>query len=181
MKLFLKRGFEAVTIDEIADAADISKRSFFDYFPTKEDLVLAWQDKFAMAVTDALALRPAREPPAQALEQAMCESLFATATPQSFAITKLILETPALAARNQLKYAALETALADALRARDRKLDRVAARTFAMVAVGALRIGVEVWQETKGLTPNGLRPFTRKMMRRLWKDLAVLTEGAAAS
>ncbi len=44
MELFLKRGFEETTLDDIAAAAEISRRSFFHHFASKEDLVLAWQD-----------------------------------------------------------------------------------------------------------------------------------------
>jgi hypothetical protein len=43
MELFLARGFEATTLDDIAAAAEISRRSFFHYFASKEDVVLAWQ------------------------------------------------------------------------------------------------------------------------------------------
>jgi AcrR family transcriptional regulator len=39
MALFLERGFDATTIEDITEAADVSKRSFFDYFPSKEDVV----------------------------------------------------------------------------------------------------------------------------------------------
>src|SRR3954453_22851663 len=38
MKLFLKRGFDAVTVAEIADAAGVSEKTVFNYFPTKEDI-----------------------------------------------------------------------------------------------------------------------------------------------
>src|SRR3954453_21170674 len=39
MKLFLKRGFDAVTVAEVAEAADVSEKTVFNYFPAKEDLV----------------------------------------------------------------------------------------------------------------------------------------------
>lgn len=38
-KLFLEKGYDATTVDEIADAADISRRTFFRYFPNKEEVV----------------------------------------------------------------------------------------------------------------------------------------------
>jgi AcrR family transcriptional regulator len=59
MALFLEQGFDATTVDEIATDANVSKRSFFDYFPTKEDVVAAWQDAFSATLTDAVKARPA--------------------------------------------------------------------------------------------------------------------------
>src|SRR6187402_3151043 len=62
MELFLANGFEATTLDDIAAAAEISRRSFFHYFASKEDVVLAWQDGSTGAMIAAIAARPAEEP-----------------------------------------------------------------------------------------------------------------------
>src|SRR5271154_6532332 len=61
MALFLDRGFEATTLDDIAAAADISRRSFFHYFDSKEDVVFAWQEESTAALIAAVAARPASE------------------------------------------------------------------------------------------------------------------------
>jgi AcrR family transcriptional regulator len=48
MKLFLKRGFDAVTVAEVAEAADVSEKTVFNYFPAKEDLVFPHgEERFA--------------------------------------------------------------------------------------------------------------------------------------
>ena len=66
--LALGRGLDAVTADEIAAAANVSARTFHNYFSSKEEaLVAAWESEFRLYV-DALRDRPADEPILDALE-----------------------------------------------------------------------------------------------------------------
>src|ERR1700732_664868 len=69
--LFLERGFEATTLDDIAAAADISRRSFFHYFASKEDVVFAWQEDSTAALLAAVAARPSDESMLTAAENAI--------------------------------------------------------------------------------------------------------------
>src|SRR5260370_41252460 len=71
MTLFLERGFEATTLDDIAAAADISRRNFFHYFASKEDVVFAWQEESTAALITAVAARPANESMLPAAENAI--------------------------------------------------------------------------------------------------------------
>jgi AcrR family transcriptional regulator len=73
--LFAQRGFAEVTVDEIAEAAGISSRTVFRYFPTKAHLVRAHQRRLHERLVRALAARPDAEGPVTALR----EALFATA------------------------------------------------------------------------------------------------------
>lgn len=68
--LFAQQGFEGTTVDEIAEAAGMSRRTFFRYFSGKEELVLEQLVKSAGAVADALAERPLDEPAWMALRAA---------------------------------------------------------------------------------------------------------------
>jgi AcrR family transcriptional regulator len=149
MALFIARGFDATTIDDIAAAADVSKRSFFDYFPTKEDVIFAWQDAFGESLAAAVAERPADEPLISVIEEALVSVITrAVADPQTMALTDLIGETPALRARDQLKYAKLEQVLVDALAKRTKGKDgKLRAQVLAMMVIGAMRIGKETWQD----------------------------------
>jgi AcrR family transcriptional regulator len=146
MALFLERGFEATTIDEIAAAADVSKRGFFDYFPTKEDVVAAWQDEFSNALIAAVAARPANEPLTKVVQEALTSTIVNAINPQSLAIGRLIQNTPSLRARDHLKYAKLEQGLTEALIARaKRKPDQLRIRLLAMITIGALRVAGQTW------------------------------------
>jgi AcrR family transcriptional regulator len=69
--LFAARGVEATTVDDIAAAADVSRRTFFRYFARKEDVILAWKQETAQELRDALAARPSAEGPLDAVQGAL--------------------------------------------------------------------------------------------------------------
>jgi AcrR family transcriptional regulator len=148
MALFLDRGFDATTIEDITEAADVSKRSFFDYFPSKEEVVFAWQDSFADALADAIAARPPGEPLVTVVEEAVSAAVMASFDPQSLALAGLIRQTPALRARDHLKYAKLESRLTEALATRSNIGDgeRRRVRLLSAVVIGTMRVGGEEWQ-----------------------------------
>jgi AcrR family transcriptional regulator len=54
-ELFVARGYEGTTMDDIGECADVSRGTVFNYFPRKEDLVLAWFDRRRTVITDVLA------------------------------------------------------------------------------------------------------------------------------
>jgi AcrR family transcriptional regulator len=61
LALFDKKGFDGVTVDEIASASGISRRSFFRYFATKEDIVVSGHAAFGERITDRVKARPQGE------------------------------------------------------------------------------------------------------------------------
>jgi len=146
MALFLERGFEATTIDDIAAAADVSRRSFFHYFASKEDVVAAWQEGAASALVAEVVARPADESMLTAAENAIAAAVRRIDPAEAAAMSRLKRDNPALQARDQLKYEKLERALAEGLSQRARnKPDRLKARLVAMIATGAMRVGGESW------------------------------------
>jgi AcrR family transcriptional regulator len=78
LRLFLEKGFEATTIGEIAEAADIATSTFFNYFPTKEDVVL--QDDLDPILLEAINVEPADLHPIAVLRQAL-HHVFSHLTP----------------------------------------------------------------------------------------------------
>src|ERR1700738_2380394 len=146
MALFRDRGFEATTLDDIASAADISRRSFFHYFASKEDVVFAWQEESTAALIAAVAARPANESMLAAAENAISAMVRQLEPREAMAMAQLKRDNPALQARDQVKYEKLERALAEALGKRaGHKTERIQARGGAMIATGAMRIGGEAW------------------------------------
>ena len=69
MRLFLQQGFAQTSVEQIAEAAEVSPSTFFRYFPTKEDVVLA--DDLDPILLAALAAQPPELPPLVALRRAV--------------------------------------------------------------------------------------------------------------
>jgi AcrR family transcriptional regulator len=103
--LFDRKGFDATTIDEIADAVDVSPRTFFRYFASKEEVALSLLDEQIDVLVDVLATRPADEPVLTALHQAFVEVVHGCETGANGFDTdryetmqRLVATSPALAA-----------------------------------------------------------------------------------
>ncbi len=120
--LFLARGFDNVTIAEVAEAAEVSRMTVFNYFPRKEDLFL---DRAADTVIDyrrAISERGPSEPVAEAVRR-LHRGWLAERHPMSgvvehgTAFWKVVDETPALRARTLEQHDELRAELVDILRA----------------------------------------------------------------
>jgi AcrR family transcriptional regulator len=72
-RLFDERGFEDVTVAEVARAADVSEGTVFNYFPTKEDLFYAQMEDFEAMLLEEIRGRPPGEPVSAAFARALLE------------------------------------------------------------------------------------------------------------
>jgi len=106
-QLFQEKGFEATTVEEIADAVDVSSRTFFRYFASKEDVVLTFQDEQFATMLEELSARPADEPVMTALRHAAvdvvraCEEGDYGFDPRHFVCIQRLMETsPAVFGRS---------------------------------------------------------------------------------
>lgn len=99
--LFVEHGFDAVTTEQIARAADISPRSFFRYFDTKEDVVLTGVAEAGQRIASALRARPAQETAWDALRLALRVLQDQPVYPPEhlLAISRMLVQTPSLRAR----------------------------------------------------------------------------------
>lgn len=69
MRLFREQGYAETTVDQIADAAEVSPSTFFRYFPTKEDVILG--DEFDPLIVEAFRAQPLDLTPIQAVRAAL--------------------------------------------------------------------------------------------------------------
>ena len=154
MTLFLERGFEAVTVDEIASESGISRRSFFRYFGTKEDIVLGNLASEGETMLAALIERPDDEDPWDALIAALraIKGLrYDDAT--MLKISQMMYGTPSLRARSIEKHLQWQRVLVPEIR---RRLGTVGSpsdlRADILVAgvIMCLDVAGEAWTRTGG-------------------------------
>jgi AcrR family transcriptional regulator len=124
IRMFLEAGFDQVSITDVAREAEVSRRTLFAYFPTKDDLVL---QRFADHEDEAartVRARRTNQPPLDALRSALLAALRRrdpnaglNDDPEVMAFLRLVRSTESLAARMQRYTSRSVDALADALRA----------------------------------------------------------------
>ncbi|MFI1226978.1 MULTISPECIES: TetR/AcrR family transcriptional regulator [unclassified Streptomyces] len=120
--MFLERGFDKVSVAEVAAAADISKPTLFRYFPAKEDLVLHRFADHEDEPARVVAGRPSGDSPLDALRRHFLDGLDRRdpvtglcGVPQVLAFLRLLYGTPSLVARLHAYQDRSEAALARAL------------------------------------------------------------------
>jgi len=86
-RLFEERGFGATTVRDIAAAAGVGERTFFRYFPSKEDLVLQEIRNLVPGLMTMVRERPAAESPLTAFREAIVAWLAATGTPPTILVS----------------------------------------------------------------------------------------------
>lgn len=168
MKLFIANGFETTTLDEIAGAAGVSRRSLFHYFGSKEEIVFAAKADFPDIVVEAINRRPAEEPLLDMVENAFIDLAERYQTPDAKALAGLIHDTPALCAGDQAKYEKMERALAQALA--DRKglpESDVACRVTASAAIGIMKLATEAWLAGEDTGPEAFGKSAFAALRRV--------------
>src|SRR4051812_43961350 len=117
LRQFAKRGFDHVTVEDIADACEISPRTFFRYFASKEDVLFAESDAYRMRLLEALAAQPADVAPLNALQAAVL-SVADDYQEQRETILlrhRIISATPSLLTRVTMRQHGWESSLIDEL------------------------------------------------------------------
>ena len=142
LRLALEHGPQHVRVDDIAEAAGVSPRTYNNYFSSREQaIVAAITAERALRIGAALRARPADEPLAEAVVEAVVEQY---GEPPGDALL-LIRSAPALRAEFVDTVAAIEQPLASAIAARTGSTDDVATTVLAAAVSAATRVAVERW------------------------------------
>lgn len=152
LRLFSENGYDATTLDEIAEAAGISRRTFFYYFKSKEEILLEWQMRgFSTQLRQAMLAQPAGMAPIEVTREALKQIAAGIRSKEFLSIDRVMRSSAILQARKQASYAFQEQALHEALTERWPDPARSAAlRLVAMIALGAMRLAIEEWVRTEG-------------------------------
>jgi len=170
LELFTTKGYEQTTVDEIAEAVDVSQRTFFRYFAGKEEAAFAVQEMVESHFVDAVRERPPHEGPLEVLRKAVLESwdtigeAIEEVVPLELHMRsyQLIESTPALLAVHLRRSTELEEQIA-VLIARREGLDvdadprpRVAVAAFS----GVMRVTGRLWGAGEDCSVAAIRELT---------------------
>jgi AcrR family transcriptional regulator len=148
-RLFGERGFDNVTVDDIAVEADVSRRTFFRYFASKEDVLLADHFVQLARLREAMDARPDDEPIVTALRNSVLSltSDFEERKEKVVIRARLMRDTPSLQARSlvhqQLWENAMQEMVADRLGVDPVKDLRPG--VVAAAALAAMRVAFTIW------------------------------------
>ncbi|MFJ2769801.1 TetR/AcrR family transcriptional regulator [Streptomyces sp. NPDC087300] len=182
LELFTTKGYEETTVDEIAEAVDVSQRTFFRHFTNKEEAAFAVQHMVEGRFIQALRERPAEEAPFVALRgavlgawEAMGQSVEEVVPVELHMRTYQMIEsTPSLLAIHLRRSIEMEEEIARLIAERE-GLDvesdprpRVAVAAFS----GVMRVTGRLWGAGEDTSVDSIRELTEQYLDRLGPSLA---------
>ncbi|HTN78747.1 MAG TPA: TetR family transcriptional regulator [Acidimicrobiales bacterium] len=149
LRLFADRGFDQVTVEEIAADCEVSPRTFFRYFSSKEDVLFAQSDRSLERLLETLRDEPADLRPLEALRRAM-RTLAGDYVEDKEAVVlrhQIMTATPALRTRATERQHGWEAAVIEQLRAGGQaaRMSDLDVRLVVAASMTALRVSIVVW------------------------------------
>jgi AcrR family transcriptional regulator len=149
LDLCRRHGFDATTVSDIAEAAGISRRTFFRYFDSKDDVVFDWVREQGALLRPLLMARPADESPMQAIVSVYLalSRHYDEDRARSIAVTRIVYETPSLSRRYMDENARWEDDMARIVeRGRSpRKGEAFATRVLISSVTAAFVTAMKTW------------------------------------
>ncbi|NDL56479.1 mycofactocin system transcriptional regulator [Phytoactinopolyspora mesophila] len=148
LELFIERGFDEVTVDEIAAAAGIGRRTFFRYFPSKNDLPWGDFDALLSRMREHLDAVPHETPLFDALRAAVIEfnTFPESELPLHRQRMEILLRTPTLVAHSALRYQSWRQVIADFVAARlGVRTDTLRPQTIGWACLGISLAAYDQW------------------------------------
>jgi AcrR family transcriptional regulator len=166
--LFVQHGFDATTVEQIAEAAGVSPRTVFRYYPTKESVMLESVDDYGDALLAAIAAQPENRPPLATVRSAVLAiTQRAYDDPSGTRDFMRILQgSSALRAAQLLRFSQIEERLRTEFARRsgqNPKRDSTS-KLLAWLTMGAIDIAYSVWFERK---TEKMRPIVEEVFEKL--------------
>lgn len=174
MRLFAERGYEETTIADIAKAADISPRTFFSYFPSKEDVVFAELDERLAEIRDQLDQRPQGETPLQSIRRGIVELMGALVSEHGDYApvqVRLVLERPTLQARALQRMHEVQEEVEERIRELCPSIEEIDAVAAAGIAVGGIQAVITHCRRS-GYEPADMRAALDRTLTTIERGLA---------
>ncbi|MBP2581970.1 AcrR family transcriptional regulator [Streptomyces sp. PvR006] len=182
LELFTAHGYERTTVDEIVDTVEVSQRTFFRYFSSKEEVAFAVQQMVEERFVEALRRRPPDEGPFDALRNAVLsgwdtigDAITEVVPLELYLRTfQMIESTPALLAVHLRRSTEMEETLAGIIAERE-SLDvdadprpRIAVAAFS----GVMRVTGQMWGRGTDQSLEAIRALTERYLDHLAPALA---------
>jgi AcrR family transcriptional regulator len=182
LELFTTRGYEQTTVDDIAEAADVSQRTFFRYFAGKEEAAFFVPRLAESHVIEAVRARPPGEAPLEALRRAVLESwdtineAVESIVPIDLhmRVYRVIESTPSLLAAHLRRSSELEEELARIIADREGLDLETDPRPRILVALfgGVIRVTERMWSVGDDFSLEALRELTTAHLDQVGPALA---------
>ncbi|MEU6661176.1 TetR family transcriptional regulator [Streptomyces sp. NPDC046821] len=182
LELFTTKGYDRTTVDEIAEAVDVSQRTFFRYFTSKEETAFAVQDMVESRFITILRERPPTEGPFEALRGAvLCawdtlgESIEEVVPVELHMRTYQMIEsTPSLIAAHLRRSTELEEQVARVIAEREGLDVETDPRPRVTVAAfsGVMRLAGRLWGAGEDISVESIRAVTESYLDQLGPVLA---------
>lgn len=180
LDLFAAKGFSKVTVEDIAAAADVSPRTFFNYFPSKEAVLLGFDPQTSEHIREQIVAQPSCLSPLEALDAVLADEMVTVSEElremgrdarEVFELMKTAADDPDFRAARAAQAVSIEHSVTEGLAERlgvDAERDPYP-YLLATCAIAAVKTAIFLWGSGGGGVP--LATLTRSALRSIGKGL----------